>query len=275
MKKIFCAIFIFCVLALVANEPSQSKYRQFSFIRTTENVFTSKHMDGRNDHDQSRGVIKMNLTQLVFKNMSFQAEYGFHKSLSGALGVSVLIPRVLPGFFAKEDPSGEGLRNTRFTGWAITPEFRFYPGPKIDHKAPYGFYLAPYFRVAQYKLTSSLYVFDGNQELGYSLTAKYRGATAGLMIGSQWIIGKHFSLDLWIAGIGFGFANFSMEAVGKNIFLNDPQQAELKETVEMVMDGVSFLSGDVKTTSNSAKVDFGGLPMTSIRTLGLCIGFAF
>ncbi|MBC7696296.1 MAG: DUF3575 domain-containing protein [Burkholderiales bacterium] len=227
-------------------------------------------------------VIKLNLTQLALTNISMQYEFAFHKNFSAALGASYLIKREIPSQFFAPSTNGEGYQLPKFGGYSITPEIRFYPGKKVKHKAPHGFYLAPYFRYSKYSFTT-LYVdrdsVSGKQNI-YNVKAAYSGFTAGLMIGSQWIIGKHFSIDWWILGGGYGKAKFMINSESADGSLNmSPQEQEnLKNDIRTNIGELgSFGSGEVtvETTSNSATATVKGLPMTSIRGFGLVLGFAF
>jgi hypothetical protein len=235
---------------------------------------------GDYNEDQPKNVIKMNLSQIALRNFSFQYERALHENLSVACGLSFLLVRPFPGAFSKDDPSGEGLRSPTYKGWAITPEFRYYPGGDVEEKpAPHGFYVAAYLRYAKYQLTSEYYEkFSDGTTYGYDYNLTYKGANLGLMIGSQWIIGKHFSIDWWILGAGYGKARFSMEAVGHGINMDASDQAEVKASVEGEFDDSAIVFGqkvEVTTTSNSVMATVKGLPMISLRGFGLCLGFAF
>ena len=105
----------------------------------------------------------------------------------------------------------------------------------------------------------------------------YKGNTIGLMIGSQWIIGDHFSIDWWIIGAGFGKADLEMRADGQGFTLDQDAQDELKKQLEREFAAASFIGSKpvVETTATSAKVTIPNLPMRSIRAFGLCLGYAF
>jgi hypothetical protein len=230
--------------------------------------------------DQPKNVIKMNLSQIALRNLSFQYERALHENISVACGLSFMLVRPFPKAFDKDDPSGEGLRSPTYKGWAITPEFRYYPGGDVDEKpAPHGFYLAAYLRYAKYQLNSEYYErFPDGSIYGYDYNLTYKGANVGLMIGSQWIIGKHFSIDWWILGGGYGKARFSMEAVGHGISMDADEQKEVQTSVQKEFDDSAIVFGnkvEVTTTSSSVMATVKGLPMLSVRGFGLCLGFAF
>jgi hypothetical protein len=279
MKKNFLIILIFSALAIQATEGGKQRSDEGPSIlkplKAKKSMFAN--LDG-----EPNIAIKINLSQLAFKNLSLQAEYGFHKKLSVALGISSLLKRDLPGFVYDPDPAyADYFKVPNLKGFAVTPELRFYPGGKEEKPAPRGFYLAPYLRFAKYTVEQEVSYQDDskpNQPI-YSATTQqtYGGYTAGLMIGQQWIIAKHFTIDWWIIGAGYGKAKYtySWKVPGAN--LTDAQQADVKEQAESNFDSFSALglTGTVETTPNSAKTTVSGLRMVSIRFMGLCLGYSF
>jgi hypothetical protein len=223
-------------------------------------------------------VIKLNLSQLGLASVSLQYEYAFHKNMSGALGVSLMLPSSELSSLSTQPDANSSITETppKYNGWSITPEFRFYTGKKKEHQAPHGFYIAPYFRYASYNVTTTL--SDDISGTVVDLTGKYSGFTGGLMIGSQWLIGKHFSIDWWIAGAGYGKGNLKLDAVSPNGNLSQQDQdnykAQIKNGVDQITKAVGGTETAVTTTSNSVSANV-GLPMVSLRGFGLCLGFYF
>lgn len=280
MKKnlliISSLVFAFSLQLAAKNEPFLKEKNPL--LVKKKNEFLMKESDPENSPKQ---VIKINLSQLALTNISLQYEYAFHKNFSAALGVSYLIPRNIPSQIFTPSSSAKGYQIPKFGGWSVTPEIRIYPGKKVKHKAPHGFYLAPYFRYSKYT-AKAVYIdsVSASERHPYDVKADYSGFTAGLMIGSQWIIGKHFSIDWWILGGGVGKAKLKLDAKSTDGSLNmTPQeQANLKNDINTNLTELkNFGNGDVsiETTSNSATATVKGLPMTSIRGFGLTIGFAF
>lgn len=227
-------------------------------------------------------VIKLNASQLALKNISLQYELGFHKNMSGAISYSNFIRREIPSQIYSNDKA-DGYQLPYMKGWAITPEFRFYPGKKEEKPAPHGFYLAPYMRYSKYTLGADYIEIDPNTGAtrNYEMTGTYKGSTVGLMLGSQWIVGKHFSFDWWILGGGAGKGKLVLEAQGSGLNLSQADQDALKNDITQNVEELGRFSNgavSVETTSNSAKVTVSGLPMTSIRgalVAGFNFGFKF
>ncbi len=222
----------------------------------------------------ARQVVKLNLSQLALKNISLQYEYGFHKNMSAALGVSFLLPSQVPSTFISDPSNGITETAPTYNGWAITPEFRFYPGKKEKHQAPHGFYLAPFIRYSAFNVNTTITSDSTNVSVGVNI--KYSGFTAGLMIGSQWLIGKHFAIDWWILGGGFGSATLQMDASSKNASMSQSDQNQLASDVKSSLNNLSGnTSVTVSTTSNSLEATISGLPKYTVRGFGLCLGYYF
>ncbi|MES2567429.1 MAG: DUF3575 domain-containing protein [Bacteroidota bacterium] len=281
MKKnlfIISSLLVASTFQISANNASLFKEKEPVLIKN-KNSFSMKEGEPSNS---PKHVIKLNLTQLALTNISMQYEFAFHKNFSAALGASYLLPRTIPGQLFTPSSNGSGYQLPKFGGWSVTPEIRFYPGKKVKHKAPHGFYLAPYFRYSKYNLNSSYVDVDSTsgQRRNYDVKASYSGFTAGLMIGSQWVIGKHFTIDWWILGGGYGKAKFKInaESTDGSINMSPSEQEDLKNNIrDNIGELGSFGNGEitVETTSNSATATVKGLPMTSLRGFGLTLGFAF
>jgi hypothetical protein len=83
--------------------------------------------------------------------------------------------------------------DTRFSGIAIMPEYRLYPGSK---NAPNGFFLAPFIKYQNFTLKADeISDIDGNT---YEAKASLNGIGGGVVIGSQWLVGNAFVIDTYI-----------------------------------------------------------------------------
>jgi hypothetical protein len=215
---------------------------------------------------EAKGVIKMNLSSLIFTNLAFQTEYAFHKNLSGALGFSYLLGTKLPPVI-----SSAGLADTKVNGYSLTPEFRFYPGKKEKHQAPHGFYFAPYARYAKFNFSASY--LDAVRNFNGTIDATYSGFAGGLMIGSQWIIGNHFSIDLFIVGGHVGSGSLEINAYDPNVSeMDDLEKEAVKQSIKNT---ASFIgTGSATVEGDNIKASF-ATPFNGLRGLGLNIGFAF
>jgi hypothetical protein len=222
--------------------------------------------------------LKMNLTQLLIPNFSFQAEFSFSRFISLALGASYLPKRGVPDFIydLQRNPYNSYFSSPIFEGRMITPELRFYP----FGRAPKGFYIAAYLQYAHYVAhqTVSYQDFSSQGAPTYSALAThdYKGTTYGLMIGKQWVIAKYLTIDWWIVGGGYGKAKYTYKWEVDGISLTPEQQVFVKEQAEQNFSSFTMfgINPTVETTSNSAFMS-AMLPMFSLRFMGICVGFAF
>jgi hypothetical protein len=243
-------------------------------------VLFKKTRDRVNGIPEAKFVFKWNLSPIIFTEFAFQAEYAFHKNMSGALGFAIMPARGLPSpFISGAQQANQFLTSSKVSHWSITPEFRYYPGKKEVHQAPHGFYVAPYFRYEKYKYTASYrYTTGDKKDVGVDFTATYGGPTFGLMVGAQWRITQNLYFDWWIVGGGGGTASFVLDSQLSGATLSQANQDEVKKSLEENFGLLSSIVGGkptVTVTSTSAKAELSGLPNSSLRLMGFCFGFAF
>ncbi|GAA4401384.1 hypothetical protein GCM10023187_15520 [Nibrella viscosa] len=160
-------------------------------------------------HAQSQTVIKANIFSPLVRTGNFAIERALNENHSFQVGF------YFTGFKAD---------GTRFNGIGVTPEYRFYLSDSKD--APAGFYVAPFLRYQNFKLTSvgsggggTLSTFGGGVTAGYQVLLKdriafdfflgpsYNAGTAKANDGST----ESFSTNLFSGfglrtGITFGIA---------------------------------------------------------------------
>ncbi|NBC82858.1 MAG: DUF3575 domain-containing protein [Bacteroidetes bacterium] len=143
---------------------------------------------------QKKNVIKANLFSPIVRTGSFFYERGLSDATSAQLGV----------FY-----SGASVQETKFRGFGITPEFRFYPGKESPEK----FYIAPYLRYTNFSLTGE--VSDGSNVDEAKATLSAFGG--GLLVGGQFIFGDVVALDMFI-GPGYAASSLDVEAGDEGTF---------------------------------------------------------
>ncbi|HRH64842.1 MAG TPA: DUF3575 domain-containing protein [Bacteroidia bacterium] len=214
----------------------------------------------------NQNILKLNLTSIGFTNIYLQDEYTLSGSSSVALGLSYMPSRSLPSVITDEDSAGN-LKNISFSGFSITPEYRWY----VKKHAPKGFYLAPYLRYSKYTTSSYSYSYDrdnGTQDVA-TMEGSLSGIGIGLMIGNQWKFGDHVTLDWWIIGAGFSTSKAELKGTGN---FDAAQQQDLRDEFSSTDVAVGSLTTTV--TSSTIDVEYKtGLP--SLRGFGLAIGYIF
>lgn len=122
-------------------------------------------------------TVKANIFSPIVKTGSFFAEYAFSPTKSAQLG-----------FFS----TGIKIKDTKFSGYGITPEVRHF----FFGNAPSGLYGAGYLRFQHFTLT----------EEEKNLQGTMNSVGAGVLLGYQLMLGKHVVLDTFL-GPGFNSVN--------------------------------------------------------------------
>ncbi|MCW5912615.1 MAG: DUF3575 domain-containing protein [Cyclobacteriaceae bacterium] len=115
-------------------------------------------------------VIKINIFSPIVK--TFNASFERKVSATNSFQIGA--------FFTSYNPE-----STKFSGFGLTPEYRFYLS---ESEAPAGVYVAPFVRYQNFKLT----------EESSSSKGTFSSFGGGLVIGKQWIFKEKISLDIFI-----------------------------------------------------------------------------
>jgi hypothetical protein len=247
------------------------KTKFFSFTLLALFVLISPVTKAIEDDDKDpKHVLKLNLGALSFTNLSLQYEQAFHKNFSFAVQGGYLLTRGIPERFL---PKGGDFADFSVSGVNCSPELRFYPGKKVKRKAPRGFYIAPYGRLAKYTVTASFMFSDSSsmpvQDVPVDFKASYSGIGGGLMFGAQFIIAKRVSIDWWILGGHFGVSKLKGEMKSDVIYNNQYSFYDALENAN-----VPFGTKTFSVEGDKATISISGLPFGGIRS-GFCLGFAF
>jgi hypothetical protein len=146
----------------------------------------------------------MNPLSLFTLTSNVSYERVIHSQMSGQLGFFYTFPSVT-------------IAHTRFHGFGLTPEFRYYFAAV---EAPKGFYVAPFLRYQRFTLT---YDDPGNSQ--YNGEAIFRATGVGATLGGQWVFGNGFTLD----------AFFGLAANSFNVRTNVPG---LSDKIKIPIPGV-------------------------------------
>ncbi len=247
-----------------------------SFVLFSHTVFAQDEKPEKKEKPaHSMNIFKINLTSIVLKNYSFQYERIINRKFSFALGFRTMPYGKLPLQGTIEKIVGDNaeakdqLANFNLGNTAITPEFRFYASKKGYGK---GFYLAPFYRNATYKGSGLKFTYENSAmvESTISMAGELKGNTFGLMLGAQWHLGKHISLDWWILGPHYG--NGKGDFTGKTTQpLTQVEQDDLRKELENFE--VPLTTKKVIVNASGANVKLDG-PFGGVRG-GILIGIRF
>jgi hypothetical protein len=279
MKYLFLFLFCLGVLSFSDNNVfAQSDSTKSEFLKDPNRVDVSKR-------DRKMNYLKLNLYSLAVQNISLQYERVINKPFSFALGFRFMPGGDLPfrnSITNLYDPATDSIAintisNLKLNQYAITPELRWYVGKKGYGR---GFYFAPFYRYTHFS-TSEIgfdYTSDQNTNEQVRLKGSLTTQTLGLMLGAQWALAEHVSLDWWIIGPQFGTATGVFEGT-TTLPLTLTEQADVRTNLVDAFgdfsstNGMFSVSNTINVTDRGAKVTLKG-PWSGIRA-GLCLGIRF
>lgn len=143
--------------------------------------------------EERKNVIKVNYLSPILSTLSLFYERTIAPKTSLQLGLAYTSASI-----------GSGDSKTTLSGFAITPEVRFYFSEK---GAPRGFFIAPFLRNQNFTLKSTGTAFSG---VNIDYKATYTSFGGGAVIGGQWLFGGRVSLDVW-GGPSYNAGTFKYE----------------------------------------------------------------
>lgn len=220
-------------------------------------------------------LVKVNLAGLALGNYGLQYERVLNKRWSFALGYRFQPKSKLPltGLISSGNnaEADEAINSVRLSNYAITPEFRFYLGKKGYGR---GFYFAPFYRLASFSATGVNVDYTSSTPGGtpgsIDLQGTIKGNSVGLLMGSQWKLGKSVALDWFILGPHYG-AGTGILSGKSSVALGTQEQASLSDVLASI--DVPFVDETYSVSSTGASINFKG-PWAGIRA-GLSLGIAF
>ena len=227
------------------------------------------------DTAHKMNFFKVNLTSIPLKNYSFQYERVLNKKFSFALGFRTMPNSTLPmqstisKIIGDNPDAQEQIENFKLSNTAITPELRWYVGKKGYGR---GFYLATFYRNVTYKGSGLKFTYENSLMVQNSIamSGKLTGNTVGLLLGSQWSLGKNISLDWWILGPHYGSGKGDFSGIASQP-LTAEEQNDLRQELEDF--SIPLTKKTVSVNSNGANVKLDG-PFGGVRA-GLLIGIRF
>jgi hypothetical protein len=220
--------------------------------------------------------IKVNLTGIPLKNYSVQYERALNRKLSFAVAFRTMpstgIPfktQILDAVGTNDPDTKNTIEQLKLSNFAVTPELRLYLSKKGYGR---GFYIAPFYRYASFSTNDLLFTFQNalNISRTMNMSGKLTSNTGGLLLGSQWALGKYICLDIWILGphYGSGKGNFSGVA---GTPLSTEEQNDLRQQLNDI--DIPLTNKTVTVNANGASLQLSG-PWAGIRS-GISLGIRF
>jgi hypothetical protein len=269
MKKIIFILFLL---------PSISHAQQSEKVPDKSKENSAKRQAAPSEPSLPNNVIKTNLFSLAVQNYNLTYERKIGRKLSLSVAFRYM-PTITPPFKNQiqqivNDPDFN-VNDLRIGNTAFTGELRWYTGKR----ALKGFYIAPYFRYANFGF--SLPVENPNNNNGgtttyspISFNGNITSLSAGLMIGVQYNLSKRLVLDFWILGGHYGKSRGILTATNINPPMTQADQDELQASLNDLNNSGPFTVEGKVLSPTSAEIKSTG-PWAGIRSLSLSLGYKF
>ncbi len=259
MKKIYLTLVL---LSLLFACPNVLKSQDETSTRSEKPIF-------------KRNLIKVNLTGLALRNYGLQFEEVLNKRISVALAYRIMPSGNIPfkTFITSRSNNSQSaedaLNAIKLGGSALTADLRFYLGKKGYGR---GFYISPFYRHATFNANGLNFDYTdiNNQSAVIDLSGNLSSNTVGLMLGSQWFIGKKLCIDWWIIGPHYGTAH-GIFLAHTNVALDQLEQESIRSSLSTF--DIPFTKESYTVSANEIKLSLDG-PWAGIRA-GIQLGFRF
>ncbi len=261
LKLIILMLLVVPVLEHANAQSEPEKKKQKVKNNTTNNPLEKGYGDN---------MAKINISAFVLKGFGVQYERKIGKRTTIALGYSAIPTSTVAfkGFYERQiDNARVNIEDFKIGTSIFTPELKYYFGSK---GAFHGFYMAPYIRISHYNIEGPVkYNSSTNVERIAIFSGSINSISGGILLGSNFKIGKKLYLDWWIIGGSLGKASGNVSA---KTALNQDEQDGLKDALNRT---------DIPLTSIESVVDANGAIVTSkgsivgLRGLGINFGIRF
>ena len=203
-------------------------YEESAQAEKEKEVMTTKSpMDGAESLtpviSDRRNIVKLNLPNLAFGNITLNYERILSARNSVALNVGFIRPQQPIGVLSDAFNTDETISTPEFSGITATGEYRFYSRKK---GAGRGFYFAPYARYASHKLDFDATIEDNFSNVSTQLSAIGLGG----QIGVQWLIKDRIAIDWGILGLAAQW--YTLKATYKSPLGEDLNFDEIRADLE-------------------------------------------
>lgn len=222
------------------------------------------------DKGVGNNIVKLNISALFLKGIGVQYEHKIGKRTSLALGFSAIPTSTLAfkSFWeSRIDNDRVDINDFKVGTTIFTPELKYYfGGPGTFH----GFYIAPYMRISHYNIEGPVrYNSSTNVQRVAIFSGSINSISGGILLGSNFKVGKKLYLDWWIIGGSMGSASGNVSA---RTPLDPDEQVGLKDALN---------NTDIPLTTIESEVNANGATVTSkggivgLRGLGINFGIRF
>ena len=239
----------------------------------TNNAFQSKD-SLKLAYQSKKNLAKLSLSSLLVGNIHLQYERILNRKISVAIAYSTIPESSIPfqvtvQNYIDDEATYEKLNELQISYSSVTPEIRFYLSKKGYGK---GFYLAPFYRNTTFSLNGVSFSYENEQGAMSNIktSGSFKSNSFGLLIGTQFNLGKSVVLDWWIIGPHFGSISGSLNGRSMQLF-SDLEQMTLRSELSEL--DFPIVEEEILVTNQEVKLDIDS-PWGNIRA-GLTIGYRF
>lgn len=257
-KKILCSLYLHSLKPVVV--------KKLLFVLSLIFVFQTTYSQGK--EFEPKITLKWAPTGLLLGDISLQGEYSFTKKSSLTAKIGFPAGRV-------HDANFDGHKvDMHMKAFSFLAGYRKYLSKKILE----GFYIEPFFTYAhQTSDGTGEGTLDG-QTVTMDFTNAYNGVGVGVQLGSQFIIGKRFVIDLFFLGPQLTSSTNNFRAVDtyNPAAWTNIQGDEAEQDIKDFLNQFPFIRNKVAVhvdnMNRTVTADFKGILM-GIR-FGVAIGIA-
>lgn len=163
------------------------------------------------------------------------------------------------------------IETTLFSKRIATLEYRFY----VAGHAPTGWYIAPFVRYANMDISNDYsYHSQDGQLHQMHLEASFSAGGAGVLLGYQFLLGKHLGLDLWLLGPFYG-TNVNANFNGTDPYwttLTNADIVKLKRDIDNTQVPLYTVSSSLNLPLITANLTG---PYYGVRAFGVALAYSF
>jgi len=216
-------------------------------------------------------VVKFLPVNIPFQSISFEYERMLNTKNSIILGVGLPNQKSLIGKYGIDATSSD-LKTAELGTMHIRAAYRHYTGKRM---LPKGFYIEPYLKYQKITGTASISGVDDQSGETYkgNFDLNLNTMNIGFQLGTQFLIAKRVTLDLYFLGLEAGFLSGNVNAVSDQI----SDAVNIKDDLDKaIADLPSFIGDKITVTQSGNKVNAkaSSIPYPWLRG-GISIGIAF
>ena len=183
-----------------------------------------------------KNTIRVNITPILVTSTIKSFTMGYERVIKPHFSVSANLGHLqLPTIISLPSSAPiEWRKSRRNTGFLFSTDLRFY-FKRNRYTAPDGLYWGPYASYYKFINKADIHIKDNNVLEGdATLTTNFGILMLGAQMGYQFVLGKHWTIDLIFIGPGVGFYNASIKLDGD--ISADKDSEYIKELYDAIVD---------------------------------------